>query len=135
MDYVIPKIKSKLDACFGLDSLKYLTLVCIPATSVEKTKARFEKFSENLCQETGMINAYQHMHVISSSSEKNGGSGVTPNDVSFEYGYLRSKYVLIFDDVITKGESMLRFKNKLEELGAIVVAAISVGLTKHEREY
>lgn len=70
LDYVIPKIKSKLDACFGLDSLKYLTLVCIPASSVEKTKARFEKFSEKLCQETVMINGYQHMHVISSSSEK-----------------------------------------------------------------
>lgn len=38
--------------------------------------------------------------------KKFGGSGVTPNDVSFEYGYFRGKYVLIFDDVITKGESM-----------------------------
>lgn len=66
--------------------------------------------------------------------KKFGGSGVTHNDVSFEYRYFRGKYVLIFDDVITKGESMLRFKNKLEELGAIVVAAISVGLTKHEKE-
>lgn len=49
LDYVIPKIKSKLNACFGVGSLKYLTLVCIPASSVEKTKARFENFSEKLC--------------------------------------------------------------------------------------
>lgn len=98
MDYVIPKIKSKLDACFGLDSLKYITLVCIPASSVEKIKARFKNFSEKLYHETGMINGYQHMHVISSNSEKKfGGSGVTPNDVSFEYGYFRGKYVLIFE--------------------------------------
>ena len=35
--------------------------------------------------------------------------------------------------VITKGESMLRFKRKMEELGANVIAGFSVGRTKHER--
>lgn len=71
MDIVIPQIKSKLVATFGTESLKYLTFVCIPASSAIKTQARYEEFSQRLCSETGMINAYQHMQVVASSQEKN----------------------------------------------------------------
>lgn len=41
--------------------------------------------------------------------------------------------MLLFDDVITKGDSMLRFKRKMEELGAIVVGGFSIGKTTHMR--
>lgn len=134
LDIVIPKVKSKLVATFGVDSLKYLTFVCIPASSAIKTQARYEKFSQRLCSETGMINAYAHMKVIASSQQKKfGGSGISANNVSFENNFFRGKYILLFDDVITKGDSMLRFKRKMEELGAIVVGGLSIGKTTHER--
>lgn len=134
LDTVIPKIKSKLVATFGRESLKYLTLVCIPASSAMKTQARYEEFSRRLCCETDMINAYEHMQVIASCQEKKfGGSGISANNVFFENSFFRGKYVLLFDDVITKGESMLRFKRKMEELGAIVVGGFSIGKTTHER--
>lgn len=134
LDIVIPKIKSKLVATFGMDSLKYLTFVCIPASSAIKTQARYEEFSQRLCSETGMINAYVHMQVITSSQEKKfGGSGISANNVSFDNSFFKGKYVLLFDDVITKGDSMLRFKHKMEELGAIVVGGFSIGKTTHMR--
>lgn len=134
LDTVIPQIKSKLVATFGRESLKYLTLVCIPASSAMKTQARYEEFSHRLCSETDMINAYEHMQVIASSQEKKfGGSGISANNVSFENSFFRGKYVLLFDDVITKGDSMLRFKRKMEELGAIVVGGFSIGKTTHVR--
>ena len=132
---VIPQIKAKLQSTFGNYLLTQITLVCIPASSEEKTRARYEEFSTRLCSETGMINAYNHMHVISASQEKKfGGTGITAKNVDFESGYFNGKYVLLFDDVITKGESMLRFKNKMESLGATVIAGFSIGRTKHERE-
>ncbi len=134
LDVVIPKIKSKLVATFGMDSLQYLTFVCIPASSAVKTQARYEKFSLRLCSETGMINAYEHMQVIASCQEKKfGGSGISANNVSFDNSFFRGKYVLLFDDVITKGDSMLRFKRKMEELGAVVVGGFSIGKTTHMR--
>lgn len=71
MDIVIPQIKSKLVTTFGTESLKCITFVCIPASSALKTQARYEEFSQRLCNETGMINAYAHMQVITSSQEKN----------------------------------------------------------------
>lgn len=129
---IIPRLVYQLEKTFGIH-LHKLTLVCIPASSQEKTIARYKEFSKILCNETGMKNAYEHMNLISSSSEKKfGGSGIDTNNVSFETGYFRGKYILLFDDVITKGESMLKFKIKMEELGATVVGGFSIGKTKHE---
>ena len=134
LDNVIPRIKLKLINTFGSDSLHLLTLVCIPASSVTKTERRYKVVSSRLCSETGMINAYDKMQVISSSDEKKfGGSGISTENVSFDNSFFRGKNVLLFDDVITSGESMLLFKNKLESLGAKVIAGVSIGKTKHER--
>ena len=134
LNTVIPQIKSKLISTFGNEALKYLTLVCIPASSAVKTQARYKDFSSRLCSETGMNNAYDKMQVVSASTEKKfGGSGISANNVSFDTSYFRGKYILLFDDVITKGESMLRFKKRMEELGAIVVGGFSIGKTTHSR--
>ena len=131
---VLPQIKTKLVSTFGTSNLRKLTLVCIPASSAEKTRARYKDFSQRICRETGMTNAFDYLQVVSASEEKKfGGTGITANNVSFDPDFFRGKYVLLFDDVITKGESMLRFKRKMEELGAIVVGGMSIGKTKHNR--
>ena len=134
LNTVIPQIKSKLINTFGCEALKYLTLVCIPGSSSEKTRARYEEFSNRLCSETGMANSYGKIRVVSSSSEKKkGGEGITASNVSLDSSYFNGRYVLLFDDVITKGESMLRFKKMMEEYGATVVGGFSIGKTSHSR--
>lgn len=134
LNLVIWRVKNLLITTFGQSSLKYITLVCIPASSADKTKARYEEFSKRLCDETGMSNAYYHMEVINSCAEKKfGGSGIDTINVSFDSDFFHGKYVILFDDIITKGESMLKFKKKMEELGAIVLGGISIGKTKHNK--
>ena len=134
LNTVIPRMKSILTSTFGIQLLKDLTFVCIPASSAIKTELRYAEFSKRICEETGMINAYDHITVVSSTSEKKfGGSGICTESLAFDDCYFKGRYILLFDDVITKGESMLRFKRKMEELGANVIAGFSVGRTKHER--
>lgn len=133
LDEVIPQIISKLHEVFDDESLSRLTLVCIPASSAEKTEKRYKEFSQRLCEETGMINAFCHISVTENSEEKKfGGKGMTTNNVTFDEAFFKTSNVLLFDDVITKGETMLRFKNKLEQLGANVICGFSIGKTKHE---
>ena len=134
LNTVIPRMKSLLTSTFGIRLLKDLTFVCIPASSAIKTELRYAEFSKRICEETGMINAYDHITVVSSTTEKKfGGSGICTESLAFDDYYFKGRYILLFDDVITKGESMLRFKRKMEELGANVIAGFSVGRTKHER--
>ena len=134
LDTVIPRIKSVLFSSFGRELLSNLTLVCIPASSAIKTKARYEQFANILCGDTGMVNAFNHIQVVSSSSEKKfGGSGITSENLSFDSEFFKGKFILLFDDVITKGDSMIRFKRKMESLGAIVICGVSIGKTTHSR--
>lgn len=134
LNIVVPRMKSILTATFGIRLLKDLTFVCIPASSAIKTELRYAEFSKRICEETGMTNAYDHITVVSSTTEKKfGGSGICTDSLAFDGHYFKGRYILLFDDVITKGESMLRFKRKMEELGANVIAGFSVGRTKHER--
>ena len=134
LNRIIPMLKEKLVSTFGEDRLKRLTLVCIPASSREKNKARYEEFSNRICGELGMTNAYPHITVVSEKESKHtGGTGLNIGNLSFDEEFFRDKYVLLFDDVITKGNSMKLFKRKMELLGAKVVGGMSLGKTKHER--
>ncbi|MBO7428146.1 MAG: phosphoribosyltransferase [Paludibacteraceae bacterium] len=134
LDKVIPMLKEKLLTTFGAESLKYLTLVCIPASSQVKTQARYEDFSNRICTELGMANAYSHIIVKTAKMEKHlGGTIIDTSMLSFDDDYFKGRYVLLFDDVITKGESMRTFRCKMKSLGAIVVGGLALGKTKHVR--
>lgn len=117
---------------FGSD-VGNLTLVCIPSSSKVVTRRRYEDFAETICRELGMINAYNHIEVVSDGEAKHlGGNGKAL--YSFDKDFFKDKLVLLFDDVITSGESMARFANSLEKLGATVIGGMSIGKTKHERQ-
>ena len=134
LDKAIAMLKNKLLTTFEADSLKYLTLVCIPASSQIKTQARYEEFSNRISGELGLINAYPHISVVTEKEERrSGGTSIDTNKLSFDEDFFKGKYVLLFDDVITRGDSMRTFKRKMESLGSIVVGGLSLGKTKHER--
>lgn len=134
LEKAIPMVKQKLVNTFGEESLKYLTLVCIPASSQQKTKLRYEEFSNLLCNELGMNNAYSHITVVTAKEERrSGGTSIDTSKLSFDDSYFDGKYVLLFDDIITRGDSMRTFKTKMESLGAIVVGGLALGRTKHNR--
>ena len=132
LNRVIPQFIDLLKGSFGDDALKYLTLVCIPASSQEKNDSRYKEFSERLCQETGIENAFPHIHVVFEKMPKREGGLEGVVNYSFDDGYFRGKRVILFDDIITKGNSMRIAKAKLEEQGAMVVCGIALGKTRHE---
>ena len=81
-----------------------------------------------------MTNAYSHISVVSEREERHlGGTGMNTGQLSFDEEFFKGKYVLLFDDIITRGDSMRTFKRKMEALGATVIGGLSLGKTKHER--
>lgn len=134
LDDVIPRLKEKLTTTFGKVNLPKLTLVCIPASNQENTQRRYEEFSKRLCHETGLINSYRKIKVIHERSARHtGGIGLQTEFLSFDENFFKDRYVILFDDVITRGDSMCTFRRKMENMGAIVIAGLSIGKTKHER--
>jgi hypothetical protein len=132
MTWVVQNVKDRLLDTFGKDSLKLLTLVCIPASNKLNMERRYKEFSSTLCNETGMENAYSHITITKDASPKHLGGSGKPT-IEFDAEFFKKKNVIIFDDVITSGRSMLLMKQKLVGLGATVIAGLSIGKTFHHR--
>ena len=133
LNFFIPLIVNKLLNTFD-DDLSRLTFVCIPASSQISNSRRYEKFSNLVCSQTGMSNAYEHIQVKGERVEKHSGEGEN-NDYSiqFDTDFFHDKYVLLFDDIITTGTSLIKYKVVFEKLGAYVIAGFTIGKTFHER--
>lgn len=137
LNELIPRIKQRLIETFGEKYLQFLTLVCLPASTKVKNIARYNKFASILCSETGMENGYEHTQVIKDGMSKKHPENTTGHSIQpvieFNKDFFKGKYVLLFDDVVTKGGTMLRYKKIMKDIGAIVVGGLSLGKTKHER--
>jgi predicted amidophosphoribosyltransferase len=137
LEEIIPLIKQKLSKTFGDKYLQFMTLVCIPASTSKKNYHRYSDFSKKLCEETYMKNAYDYIMVFQDGMSKNHpenhtGHSIQP-DIRYKEDFFKGRYVLLFDDVITKGDTMLRYKDAMEKLGAIVIGGMCLGKTRHER--
>lgn len=133
LDRIIHQFVDILKNTFGEDALKFLTLVCIPASTKEKNDSRYNEFSERLCQETGIENAFPFVQVISEKMPKREGGEEGVVNYSFDDSFFNGKRVILLDDIITKGNSMYIAKAMLEKLGAKVICGLAVGKTRHER--
>lgn len=136
MRTVIPQFKNVLNDTFG-NRLSSLMLVCVPASNRVITERRFKDFSDELCSQTGMQDGYSAYTITRDGISKNDPSNNTgrsiPCELEFNRSMLNGKYILLFDDVVTTGSTLEKFKNQLESAGAIVIGAITIGKTKHER--
>ena len=83
-----------------------------------------------------MENGYEHTHVVKDGMSKNHPENHTGRSIQpvieFDKDFFRGKNVLLFDDVVTKGGTMLRYKDILKDKGATVIGGICLGKTKHE---
>lgn len=106
-----------------------LVFVCSPASNNISNETRFQFFSNKLCQTTGMINGFEHIHITGITTPKHrGGNGC----VEFEpdHSFFNGKFVLLFDDLVTSGGTISTTKRRLERAGARVIGIISLGQTK-----
>lgn len=122
VDKAIDLVASYLKKVFN-SSLSQLTLVCIPASLQKNTERRFHKFSEKVCEATGMENAYNAFSFTTTKDE----DGDEIDTLHIDEDFFKGRQVVIFDDIIASGGSVVRFAQKLEELGAKVVAALALG--------
>lgn len=107
---------------FG-ETASTLAFACIPASLRQHTERRFKLFSEQVCTRTGMENAYPAFSFSSEVDE----DGDEVDTLHIDESFFRGKKVLLFDDIIASGGSVARFAEKLQQMGAEVVAALALG--------
>lgn len=117
----------KLKQTYG-DALDMLTFVCIPASTKDVNESRYEDFMESVCEKTKMRNGYSHI-TITKEKEPTHLGGETSAEYSYDKDFFKDSLVIIFDDVVTRGRSLAKMKSELQNNGATVIAALSIGRT------
>ena len=125
MEKAIELLTALLKDTFG-EQLPKLTLTCIPASTAEKTAARFGDFSQLVTDATGMENGYSHINVVA-DQERLEDSHLP--QYSIDTDYYNGRLVLLFDDIMATGGSVSKFAARMEEAGAHIVAAVVLGNT------
>lgn len=94
-------------------------LCIIPASTKEKTETRFKIFCDTLCDKTELKNGYL---LLSNKSDREAAHLTEDRRLvniidSINFGDVRGKKILLFDDVYTTGRSFLEVARKLSRLG------------------
>lgn len=126
-DKVCELLVEKLKSIYA-EALDMLTFVCIPASKRDVNEKRYKDFMKDVCESTGMKNGYEHI-TITKEKEPSHLGGESPAEYSYDAEFFNQSLVVLFDDVVTRGRSIASMKEDLENVGATVVAAISIGRT------
>lgn len=119
-----------LEKDLGSD-LSKITLVCVPSSNKVINERRFKAFSEQLCKETGMTNAFSKIEIIQDAIPKREG-GTTDAVLRFDCSFFKNRYILIFDDIMTSGRSVEHLRQQMNQMGAMTIGALTIGKTIYE---
>lgn len=125
-DQFVDLMATKLRNTFG--NTDFLTLVCIPASTVYSNRTRYEQFSHDLCSKLNMKNGFKHISIVKEKEPSHLG-GRDEAIYEFDRTFFSGKKIVLFDDVVTRGSSMRSFIESLEDAGAEVVCCMSIGKT------
>ena len=121
-------VVSKIRSTFSSSDIAKMCFACIPASTRSVHQSRYESFSYEVSQALGMADAYDHITITKEKTPSHLG-GNDSAEYSYDKGFFNGKFVILFDDIVTRGGSVSSMKTDLESLGAIVVCAISIGRT------
>lgn len=129
--FVCKQVVTVLRHFFLKETLSSLTFVCIPASAERENKIRYESFSSEVANACDMWNGFEHIRLKYDRKPKHMGGCNDFNNIVLDEQWFRGKKVIIFDDVVTHGDSINNMKCRLERIGARVVGAITLGYTVH----
>lgn len=130
-DEVTSQVIKVLKHFFLKETLSSLTFVCIPASTEEKNHIRYEDFSYGVTLSCDMWDGYDHIELEYDRDARHKGGEEDYDNIRFDKKWFKGKTVILFDDIITRGNSIRNMKCKLQQMGATVIGAITLGRTVH----
>lgn len=126
----IPKPES-----YRKDIAKQFLFVCIPASSQSLYEKRCKEFSKKLCQKTGLLDGFVdengecNLIVEQERISQHLGGDSSNERILYNRAAFEGKHIILFDDIVTSGETVRKWISRLEKLGATVDLVISIGYT------
>ena len=111
-----------------------LMIFYVPSSTISDYRRRHEKLNYHLIKEFNIQSSLNLVRYHIDGSSKNSFLGKQDPTLEFAEKLFRNKLVIIFDDVITSGSTIGRYKNLIESFGGTVLCALSIGRTVHHHE-
>ena len=127
MRAVAESLQTFLINVFG-DLTRELTLVCAYASTQKTYVRRFGEFSDLVCKGVSMTNAMPYIKYLSDGQPKHMKGDKAPS-LESDDDFFRNRNVILFDDLVTSGTTISLVRQWMENSGAHVIAAISLGRT------
>lgn len=108
-----------------------VTLLPVPASTPQSTKARYDLFCKLVCEEGRLMNGLQWIENDGCSEKKHLSEHHRGDTTKFILNEkeLKGRKVVVFDDIMTQGDSVLDVVAALEEIDVEVMAAYVLGET------
>ena len=128
----------EVSKAFRAINFSNIIFVCCPASCQRTQVRRYRRFSNQLCENLGMVNGFEHIKVIGKRAKKHIHSNNkcdidTQSSLDIDKEFFSGKKVVVFDDICTSGKSSESFVKMLEDAGAIVKLTMFLAKTKTYR--
>lgn len=108
--------------------LSKIVFVCAPTSSYTSYRQRFLGFTKYIVEQTGMINGSEHVCIKGEVKPKHLG-GFEKVNYSIDTDFFSGKRVIIFDDLLTTGNTLMDFAEQIKSAGGDIIGAITIGKT------
>lgn len=111
-------------------------LCCIPASTVVKTNIRFKQYFIEVTNKLKILNGYGAITRIKDreSMQKVGREINRTDGVMFKKEPLEGRDIILFDDVITTGDSFTEFTRELSKFDVKSIYGVMLGKTFHSKK-
>lgn len=118
------------------DDISEYLLAVIPASTIEKNELRFKEFTRIVCYKLGINNGFYAIKIEFNREAKHlGGRRIkTFDNLTYNFDIFKDKKVILFDDVITRGDSFSFNAKKLLQFGAKQVIGLFLAKTATESD-
>ena len=115
----------------SFEGLENALFFFVPSKQSFYYESRHKNLNEFLVRDFHARTSYKLVrYIMDGHSSRDEGSG-RPAQLYWGECFFKGRQIIIFDDIITSGHTMLHYKRMLEEWGAKVIACVALGKTHY----
>lgn len=132
-DHAINIVSDRLNKWYGASCEDYV-LCCVASSTNAKYIRRFRRFAAEVSERTGIQNGTKHVNIFGIREAKHTNVNHIVSEsfgysVSADPDFFAEKTVILFDDLLTTGQTAKWFADELQNVGANVIGAMFLART------
>lgn len=118
----------------SFDGVENTMFFFVPSKKDSNYSSRHKCLNELLVRDFHVTTSFKLVKYLEDGCSAREGGEAIPAQLYWGKCFFKDKQIIIFDDIITSGRTVLHYKSLLESWGARVIACVSLGKTIYSHE-